>query len=476
MFFATMGSMPRTKIICTIGPASNSEDKLRSLIVAGMNIARLNLSHGTHEEHAKVIGLLRKIDSSIAVLSDLQGPRIRTGLLIGQRAVELKTGDIITLTGKQLEGDSRQVSISPGSVIADIKVGDQILIADATIELKVISKNKLGLKCKIVDGGVLSEHKGVNLPKTKLSLPSITAKDKRDLEWAIKNKVDYIGLSFVRQAKDILAVKQVLKRHKVNIPVIAKLEKPEAIDNLEAIVAVADAIMVARGDLGLEMSLEKVPEIQKKVIALCRKACKPVIVATQMLESMVDHEHPTRAEVSDVANAIFDGTDVVMLSEETSVGQDPVRAVKTMVKIIAEAENDLQYQAIEPEKNNLDLAVAHSACVLANTLKAKAIVTFTETGSTALRVAKQRPSTPVFGVVINERALRRLALYFGVQPVCIKSFKYIDQMISHAESAIKKVAKLRKHDLVVITAGIPTHVPGITNLVKVHRVGEEQSF
>lgn len=469
--------MPRTKIICTIGPASNSAKLLKKLISAGMNIARLNLSHGVYSEHEKVIRAVRKLDPGVAILSDLQGPRIRTGWLKDHQPVELLAGGTITLTSKPILGNEHQVSISPGSVVSDIKVGNTILIADATIELKVISKTSSTVKCKIIDGGVLDEHKGVNLPNTKLSLPSITTKDKKDLAWAIKNKVDYIGLSFVRQAKDILAVKKILQKHKADIPVIAKLEKPEAIKNLDTIIDVADAIMVARGDLGLEMSLEKVPEIQKNVIALCQKACKPVIVATQMLESMVDHEHPTRAEVSDVANAIFDGTDCVMLSEETSVGQDPVRAVRTMVKIIVEAEKELKYQILEPQKKeNLDLAVAHSACVLANTLKAKAIISFTETGSTALRVAKQRPNIPVFGVVINNKALRRLALYFGVQPVCIKSFKYIDQMISHAEAAIKKIAKLHKNDLVVLTAGIPTHVPGITNLVKVHRVGEKKSF
>jgi len=469
-------SMRRTKIICTIGPACDSPLILRRMVRSGMDMARLNLSHGSPKEHEKRIQTIRKISQNIAILADLQGPRIRTGLL-KNKSIELKTGAFLVLTSKPLLGDERMLSFSPGKVISDIKKGHAIFLADGIIKLKVVSKKSGRVKCKVMDGGVLGERKGVNLPQTKLSLPSLTPKDKKDIEWGIRQRVDYFALSFVRKAEDILEVKKILKRKRIKIPIIAKLERPEAIQNLKEIIEVSDGIMVARGDLGIEISLEKVPTIQKEIIVLCQRLGKPVIVATQMLESMTAEEIPTRAEVSDVANAIYDGTDAVMLSEETSIGKFPVEAVRTMSSVAKEAERTkaISLAEIKADKN-VDVAVAHAACVLTHVVGARAIITFTETGSTALRVSKHRPQVPIYGVVTNEITLRKLALYFGVYPLRIGSFRYIDEMIFNAEKALQKSGSLKKNDLVVITAGIPVHIPGTTNLIKAHRIGERRTL
>lgn len=463
--------MRKTKIVCTLGPAVDDPAILKNLLQAGMNVARLNLSHGNYEEHEKRLQQLRKLSPDLAILVDLQGPRIRTGSL-REKSAELKTGELVTLTTQNIAGDAKILSFSPGSILPDIKIGELILLADGSITLKVVAKRESNLECQIVEGGVIGEHKGVNLPHTKLNLPSLTPKDRKDLEWGIKQGVDFFALSFVRKADDVLELKKLLK--KSGIPVIAKIEKPEAIENLESIITVADGVMVARGDLGVELSLEKVPIIQKDIIELCRLFEKPVIVATQMLESMVKEPNPTRAEVSDVANAIFDGADAVMLSAETSIGMYPVETVAMMSRIAEETETRLKsYVSDITLENKIDTAVAHAAGILAKVMNAKAIVTFTETGSTALRVSKQRPEMPILGIVTNDRAFRRLALYFGVQSVRIGEFRSIDEMIMKTQKAIEGEGLLKKDDLVVITAGIPVHIPGTTNLIKVHRLGEK---
>jgi len=331
--------MRKTKIICTVGPACDRPGILKKLISAGMNISRFNLSHGSYPEHEKRIKAIRRLSKKTAILADLQGPRIRTGYLKDKK-VYLQTGKIIYLTPKAILGDENIVSFSPPSVFADIKVGDPILIADGTIRLKIKSKKKDQLECLILDGGALGERKGINVPETTLSLPSLMVKDKKDVAWAIKQKVDYIALSFVRSADDINKLKKLIDKLGANTPVIAKIERPEAVENLCSIVAAADAVMVARGDLGIEIKLEKVPAIQRDIIQLCRIMKKPVIVATQMLESMVNEELPTRAEVSDVAAAIDQGAGLVMLSEETSIGKYPVEAVRYMARIVDEAEKE----------------------------------------------------------------------------------------------------------------------------------------
>lgn len=441
-----------------------------------MNVARLNFSHGTYQEHAEKIALLRKLIPEIAILADLQGPRIRTGLL-QKKEITLFAGKAIILTGKTIIGDERRISISPAETFSGIQVDDIILVAEGTIKLKVVRKKAKAIECRILMGGKLGEHKGVNLPQTRMILPSLTAKDKKDIEWARKQGVDYFALSFVRQASDVLALKKILARKKSNIPVIAKIEKAEAVQNLREIIEVSDGVMVARGDLGVEMNLEKVPVIQKEIIELCRGLEKPVIVATQMLESMVKEASPTRAEVSDVANAIFDGTDAVMLSEETSIGDYPVEAIRTMDGIAREIEKIIKFTSREIHNHkSTNIAVAHAACVLANTVDAKAIITFTETGSTALRVSKHRPEIPIFGIATDTRILRRLALYFGVQPRKIKPFRYIDEMVLETEAAIVKTGHLKRDDLVVITAGVPINIPGTTNFIKVHQVGKKQAI
>ncbi|NQT29748.1 MAG: pyruvate kinase [Candidatus Saganbacteria bacterium] len=329
--------MRRTKIICTIGPASDSQKILAQMVSAGMDMARLNLSHGTLSDQSKRIKTIRRISPETPILVDLQGPRIRTGLL-KEKKICLVKNKFLTLTSKKVLGDENIISISPPSVIKDIKMSSAIFLQDGTIELKVIRKRGDSVFCKVLDGGELGENKGVNLPGTQLSLPSLTNKDKKDIAWAISQKVDFIALSFVRHPKDVLALKHILKAKKSNIPIIAKIEKPEAVANIKEIVRVSDLVMVARGDLGVEVDLENVPIIQKQIIKVCHSFEKPVIVATQMLESMVSDETPTRAEVSDVANAIFEGTNYIMTSEETSVGKYPVLAVKMMMRIIKTCE------------------------------------------------------------------------------------------------------------------------------------------
>lgn len=468
------GKMRRTKIVCTLGPACGEAGVLKKMVQAGMNVARLNLSHGSHEDHGKIIRNLRGLCGEIAILADLQGPRIRTGPLKNKQ-VELKKGARVVLTAENIAGDETILSVSPPNVISDIKKGDLVFLADGTIKLKAVSEKREKVECVVLYGGVLGEHKGVNLPHSQLNLPSLTAKDKKDLEWGIKQGVDYIALSFVRKASDVLELKRILKRKRADIPVIAKIEKGEAVRNLKEILAAADGIMVARGDLGVELSLKKVPIVQKEIIELCRTLEKPVIVATQMLESMVKEPVPTRAEVSDIANAIFDGADALMLSEETSVGSYPVESVRTMAGIAAEADSKIRTAPANIHAHkNIATAVAHAACVLAQVMEAKAIITFTETGSTALRVSKHRPDKPIFGIVTNHRTLRRLALFWGVHPLRIGAFRYIDGMILKTENAILKRGWLKRSDLVVITAGVPVNIPGTTNLIKVHRVGEKR--
>jgi len=462
----------KTKIICTLGPASADLDSLKKLVHSGMNVARLNLSHGTLEEHERTIKNIREVSQEVAILVDLQGPRIRTGSLL-EKEIKIRKGTVINLTSEEIAGDEEIISLSPASVIADVKINDPVLIADGTIKLKVVKKRKKSIECKVIEGGVIGEHKGVNLPETELRLPSLTKKDKQDVAWAIGKEVDYIALSFVRKPADVLELKRILQSKKAGLPVISKIEKAEAVKNLKEIIKVSDGVMVARGDLGVEISLEKVPILQKDIIEACRTFEKPVIVATQMLESMVKAPTPTRAEVSDVANAIFDGADAVMLSEETSVGDFPIETVKTMAKIAEEAERRIRVspQSVQADIN-VDVAVAHAACVLAQVVRANAIITFTETGSTALRVSKHRPEVPIFGIVTNNRTLRRLSLYYGVHSLKISAFKYIDEMILKTEKAILEVGHLNKNDIVVITAGVPINIPGTTNLIKVHRIGE----
>jgi pyruvate kinase len=469
----------RTKIIATIGPAASSSTTIAKLIRAGMDAARLNFSHGDWNDHTKRIRLIRqeaeKAGKQIAIIQDLQGPKLRVGMMKDD-AVTLRRGDEVSLTTRKVLGTSQTIPVTYRRLTKDLKTGDAILLDDGRLEFKVIKKSAGDLQCKVIRGGMLRSHKGVNLPGANLSLPSLSHKDKADLRFGIARGVDYIALSFVRTANDINATRLFLKAHGADIPIIAKIEKAEAIQNLDEIIAAADGIMVARGDLGVEMSPEQVPLLQKKIIEACNRAEKPVITATQMLESMIENPQPTRAEASDVANAILDGTDCVMLSGETAVGKYPVQAVEVMARIAVQAETSLS--PIPPDRHisGPDESVAHAACRAAEEQQAQAIVTFTQSGSTALLVSKHRPRMRIIAPTPFEHVARKISLYWGVTPVILKPRKTTDDMITSVERIMLRKKLARQHDLIVITAGVPIGVAGSTNMMKIHRVGEIKSL
>jgi len=465
----------RTKIIATIGPTSSSAAVIAKLIRAGMDVARLNFSHGDWNGHARQVKLIRseaaKAGKQIAIMQDLQGPKLRVGALQND-VVTLKRGDCLTLTTRRITGTSSLMSVTYPRLAKDLNRGDRLLLDDGKLELRVIRKVARGLTCKVLRGGTLKSHKGINLPGTRLSLPSLSKKDKADIRFGVKQGVDYIALSFVRTADDILRTRRFIHSLNADIPIIAKIEKPEAIMNLRAIICAANGIMVARGDLGVEMSPEKVPLLQKKIIEACHWEEKPVITATQMLESMIENPQPTRAETSDVANAILDGTDCVMLSGETAMGKYPVQAVSAMARIALQAETSVNPWPPDTGVSGPDESVAHAACRAAEEQQAQAIVTFTQSGSTALLVSKHRPRMSIIAPTPFEHIARRMSLYWGVQPVILRPKKTTDHMIASVEQIMlnKKLAK--EHDLIVISAGVPIGVAGSTNLMKIHRVGE----
>ncbi len=465
----------RTKIIATIGPASSSPTIIANLIRAGMDAARLNFSHGNRRDHRNRIRMIRqaatRAGKQIAIIQDLQGPKVRVGE-VKDDAITLKRGSVVTLTTRSVIGTSAIIAVTYPGLVKDLNAGDTVLLDDGRLELRVTKKSTVGLACRVVRGGVLKSHKGVNVPGAYLSLPSLSHKDKEDLRFGAEQGVDYIALSFVRTAGDIAQTRNYIRSLGASIPVIAKIEKPEAVQNLDDIIRAADGIMVARGDLGVEMLPEQVPLLQKKIINACNLAEKPVITATQMLESMIESPQPTRAEASDVANAILDGTDCVMLSGETAVGNYPVEAVEVMSRIAAQAEASLSPIPPDQRISGADESVAHAACRAAEEQHAQAIVTFTQSGSTALLVSKHRPRMHIIAPTPFERVARKTSLYWGVRPVILKPRKTTDTMIASVERImlIKKLTK--RHDLIVITAGVPIGVAGSTNMMKIHRVGE----
>ena len=472
--------MIRTKIVATIGPASNTRPVLERLIQAGMNVARLNFSHGTYEQHGEVIktirSLSRTMNKPIGILLDLQGPKIRTGKLKNGEPVMLKRGDTIRITTDKVEGTAEMVSTTYSGLPGDVKKGNKILIDDGLIELKVRFKRKQTITCDIINGGILKESKGINLPGVDVSAPSLTDKDRRDLNFGIKVGVDYFALSFVRKAEDMRHIKGIIERQGHHTPVVAKIEKPEALDNLDEILEAADAIMVARGDLGVELNPEQVPCVQKRIIAASIEANKPVITATQMLESMSANPIPTRAEASDVANAIFDGTDAVMLSAETASGDYPVRAVKMMAKIAAQAENsdfmNFNLQHAQDPTELVPHAVAQSAVNILNELSAKGIVVFSASGSTAKLISKKRPSKPVYAFTPSLRVYNRLSLIWGLTPLYIATINNTNRLIQASENILvdKKIAS--SDDLIIIVVGFGLK-KGSTNVIKIHRVGHD---
>lgn len=468
--------MRKTKIVCTIGPASRVYDVIENLIRMGMNVARLNFSHGSYKEHLQVIENIRqaslKIGQPIAILQDLGGPKIRIGKII-KEPIFLKEGSSFILTNRKVPGDEQEVSLTFPSLPQKVKKGDCIFLADGTLELKVKEFTSTDIICRVVRGGKLTSHQGVNIPNISIDIPSLTEKDYQDILFGIKNKVDFIGLSFIRRAEDVLKVRKILKENKAEeISLIAKIEKKEAVDNLKEIIEASDGIMVARGDLGVEIPLENVPLVQKNIIKKCNFVGKPVITATQMLMSMMSNPRPSRAEVTDVANAILDGTDAIMLSEETAVGNYPLEAVETMNKIALRIEKAIDYEKILSERSisvkptNAD-AISHATCQVALDLKVKAIVTFTFSGSTARMVSRYRPPVPIIAASTQDSTVKKLTLSWGVYPFKTEELADTDDMITRSRKVALETGLVRPGEKIVITAGIPFRVPGSTNLLKV---------
>jgi pyruvate kinase len=466
--------MTRTKIVCTIGPASRSPEILEQLTQGGMNVARLNFSHGTQTEHLEVIKNIRRLAAksgkSVAILQDLAGPKIRIGKIEAD-AITLESGALFTLTNQHFLGDEKRVSVSYPDLPKDVKPGDTLLLSDGALELEVLEATDHDIRCRVIIGGSLSSFKGINLPARSIKAPSLTKKDKEDLAFGIEQEVDYVALSFVRSATDVMKAKSFIEKRGSAIPLIAKIEKHEALENIDEILHVVDGIMIARGDLGVETPLEKVPLVQKLLIKKSNQAGKPVITATQMLRSMVDSPRPTRAEVTDVANAILDGTDAVMLSEETATGKYPVKSVATMARIAEDAESGFPFetwmQRLGPKsEKSLPEAVGCAACNLAESINASSIITFTQTGSTARLVAKCRPRRPVLAMTPLEKTYRRLELVWGVVPFLSETMKNTDEMIDRALKTALQSGIVERGQIVVITAGVPVGVPGTTNLIK----------
>jgi pyruvate kinase len=468
----------KTKIVCTLGPASESPRMLERLVRAGMNVARVNLSHGDEKQHRTGIHNIRavakRLGVPVAVLIDLPGPRYRTGdLKDGQ--VSLKKGSSLVLTSRIVPGDQHEVSLNLPDLVRDVAAGDSILLDDGAIRLSVRQTTDTDVVCRIVVGGVLRPRRGIAAPGVKLSAPFITEETRRHLEFAAEQQAEYIALSFVSRPSDVSQVKAIVAETGGMATLIAKIERREAVRNFDRILKASDGIMVARGDLGVEMSLERVPLVQKQIIRKCNRAGKPVITATQMLESMIKAARPTRAEVADVANAIYDGTDAVMLSAETAIGSYPVEAVTMMSRIARETEAALPYERRIAERGSdlephTDDAIAYAACHTSHQLDARAILAFTESGSTAWRVCKYRPRVPIVAITPNDAVQRRLVLAWGVYPYQIPPPSNVDDLFTRGSALARELGVAKEGDLVVITGGIPIGIIGTTNLLKVQKV------
>jgi pyruvate kinase len=465
----------KAKIVCTIGPASARKEVIFSLIKNGMDVARLNFSHGDHDTHKKAIEFIRDISRKyirpVAILQDLQGIKIRVGLIEGGE-VELKKGSKLLLIPGEGIGNQKQIFISYPALHKDAKRGDRILLDDGLIQLSVLGRARNAIRTKVVEGGILKDRKGVNLPGIKTSVAAFTEKDEKDLLFGINMNVDYVAISFVRDASDIRKVKEWLKHRKQQIPIIAKIEKPEALCNIEEILSEADGIMVARGDLGVEMPAEEVPLIQKGLIDKANKKGKIVITATQMLESMTEHLRPTRAETTDVANAVIDGTDALMLSAETATGKYPVEAVRMMDRIISYTERMKETESSYIRGDIFAEATAGAACRAAEDINAKALVAFTQSGFTARLLSKFRPKVPIIALTPDERIKNRVCLYWGVTPKIMKLPATTDEMVTGIEKSLLEEHVVKKGDSIVITSSSPLSTMGKTNFMKLHRIGE----
>ena len=473
--------MRKTKIICTLGPASQTEDVLRELIKAGMNVARFNFSHGSHEEHKQKLDLLKKLraemDIPLATLLDTKGPEIRLGKFENGET-QLEEGAEFTLTTEDVLGTKEKASITFKNLPRDVKPDDRILLDDGLIELRVLKVNDTEILCSVVNGGKISDRKGVNVPNVNLSMEYLSDTDRSDIEFGIEQGFDFIAASFVRCAQDILQIRKILEeRHCNTIKIIAKIENAQGVNNLDEILRVADGIMIARGDMGVEIPLEDVPVIQKMIIQRVYNSGKYVITATQMLDSMMKHPRPTRAEATDVANAIYDGTSVIMLSGETAAGKYPIEAVKTMARIAERTEEDINYRRRFREHDadqdrDVTNAISHATCSAAYDLEASAIITVTQSGQTARMISKYRPQIPIIGCTTQTATYRHLCMSWGVVPVLCEEQNTEDKLFAHALKRAKEGGMVTDGDLVVITAGVPLGIPGTTNLLKVQTVGD----
>ena len=470
----------RAKIVCTIGPASSDEAMLRELIRAGMDVARLNFSHGTHDEHARVITSLRNVTKSegrtVCILQDLQGPKIRTGCLRYGKNVALRAGSRVTITPRDIAGTQELISTTFKSLAGEVHPGSQILLSDGLIELMVIDTHGTDVECEVLHGGELREHQGINLPGSPLRVPAMTEKDRLDMEFGVANGVDMVALSFVRSAEDVIEAKRVVAGRSDDLPIIAKLEKPQAIEQLDEILQDADGVMVARGDLGVEQPPECVPVIQKRIIRHAAAAGKPVITATQMLESMIDHPRPTRAEASDVANAIFDGTDAVMLSAETAAGKYPTGATNMMARIVVEAEAHMR-EIARPHRRHghpagsVSETICRTVSEAAHELPIAAIAAYTTTGATARLISRSRPNAPVYAFAHREQICNRLNLYWGVLPVSCMPARTAEQMVENAEQELMSRGLLCAGSVMAVVSGT-RGTPGSTNMMRLHVAGE----
>ena len=480
-----MLNMRKTKIVCTIGPSSSDEEIFKELVLNGANVARLNFSHGTHEEHKEKIITIKKVreelNTSTAIMLDTKGPEIRIrDFETGQ--AELIKGQEFILTTRELQGNDSIVSVTYDQFAKDIKTGDTILIDDGLISMEAVEIiNDTDVKCLVKNGGTLKNKKGINVPNVQINLPALTDKDISDIKFGIELGIDYIAASFIRKSDDVIQIRRILEEEKaVHIMIISKIENRQGVENIDEIIKVSDGIMVARGDLGVEIPAEEVPLVQKMLIKKCNEAGKPVITATQMLDSMIRNPRPTRAEVSDVATAIFEGTDAIMLSGETASGCYPVEAVKTMARIALMIEGSLNYNELLKSKSpasncSVTDSISYAACKSSLDLNASAIISATASGYTAANVSRYRPMAPIIAATQSEQVMRKLALYCGVYPIKIGKLQSTDIIIESSVEAALKLGYLKNGDLTIITAGVPVGVSGITNLLKVHIVNEQKS-
>ena len=469
--------MRRAKIVATLGPSTDDLLTVQNLIKAGLNVARLNMSHGDHSDHKKRLDLVRKASANegkeVAILADLQGPKIRVGVF-GSGPVLLVNGQNFTITTDDISGDKEKVSTTYKDLPGDVKKGDPILVDDGKIRLEVIEVKGNNVLTRVSEGGTISNSKGLNLPGVAVNVPAMSAKDEEDLIWAIDNDCDWIALSFVRNSKDIQDVHRIMDKVGKRIPVVAKIEKPQAVENLANILESFDAIMIARGDLGVELPLEKVPLVQKSAIQLARQIGKPVIVATQMLESMISSSRPTRAEASDVANAVLDGADALMLSGETSVGENPIGVVETMARIIEHVEEEALEQLPElkiESQGSTGRALTTAAVAVGKAIRAKYLIAFTETGRSVRLMTRHRSTTPILAFATSRKVQRQLSLLWGVETFHAATVKHTDEMVATLDRHLTSNNLAQYGELVVFVAGVPPGVPGTTNGMRVHKVG-----